>query len=201
MKHLTETQLIDHLFEPQADSSTKQHLDHCANCREQFEVLQDGLSIARQSEPEPVAWKQPRSRPSLWKRVPLAAAAVLLVASLLGFRADYREGQFSVQFSLFPRSNVQSVSDQELQTQLAELEKRVAAALDYHTARTANELNEQFAALQESQYRDLVELSIQVKESLDNTELQTGKRIAMLNRNLEVLKRHTGADAQDGALQ
>jgi hypothetical protein len=119
-----------------------------------------------------------------WKRAGLMIAAVFLLMSFLGFKVEMEEGRFSVQFSMFSKPPQNTVAPE----QFAELEARLLQAINLQAAQTATQINDHFEALDQSQYRKLVELSIQVKDSLSSSEIQTDRRIALLNRDLEALK-------------
>ena len=190
MKHLNENDFLDLLFNEEQSEDHLRHIRQCKSCQDQLELLEDGLEVAKLGDPGEISMD---SRPvnlglHPWKRisyrVAFGVAAVFLLFSVLGFRAEVRDGDFSIQFSLFNGSSATAVSREEL----TDLEDRLVEALNLQSKMTSTEMNQHFELLQAYQYRDLMELSIQVKESLVSSELQTGKKLASLNRDLEQLK-------------
>jgi len=190
MKHISENELVDMLFCEEITAEQSRHLEQCPECNEQYQTLQEGLKVAGHTDPGNFTMGEPLFRSGVvpgarrWKQAGLMIAAVFLLMSFLGFKVEMGEGRFSVQFSMFSKSPQNSAAPE----QFAELEARLLQAINLQAAQTATQINDHFQALDQSQYRKLVELSIQVKDSLSSSEIQTDRRIAMLNRDLEALK-------------
>ena len=197
MQHLNENEMIDLLFDESDDPVKREHLNKCQVCREQFQILEEGLTVARLADPGEIPLERvvPARK---WKRNWLTVAAIVFLCfSLAGFRAEFKGGDFSIQFAMFPFQSSAKVQQEQLEA----LEAKLVDALNLQADITATQINQQFSDFQNAQYKDLVELSIQVRESMASSDIQTDRRLAMLNQNMESLQNKRPGSIPSGGIQ
>ncbi|PIE90866.1 MAG: hypothetical protein CR997_04375 [Acidobacteria bacterium] len=190
MKHLSDEELLDLLFEEPQSERYLAHVEQCQICREKLDLLEDGLAVANLAHPSEVDTPMPPTKVKIshWKKIGYIAAAVFILFSFLGMKIEIHENRFSAEFALIDKLFGTDQSDMVSREDFEALEERVIGALNDHSQMTASEMNRHFESLQESQHRELMELSIQWKDSFISSELETGEQLAILNRDLKELK-------------
>ena len=106
MNHLSEEQMIDILMQEPHEMSWRRHLDGCDNCQERFQILEEGLRMARDSKPAVPLMPVPRisfdkyRRTTVRSRMTWLAAAAMLLLSFSGLSLKVDGNGLNVQFGL-----------------------------------------------------------------------------------------------------
>ncbi|MCB1050781.1 MAG: zf-HC2 domain-containing protein [Acidobacteria bacterium] len=180
MKHLNEEQLIDLLFDSADDEQPelRAHLAECEPCRGRFTLIQSGLTFAQAGKMEvpqnitPIGLNYRSMARKTWtNRFLLAAAAVFIVFSILGFRVDYNREGFSMSFSVLgavPKTQNEQV--EVLQEQLVAMEKRLFDAMAVQNQMAYAQLSDRLENYEYERAVELSEFSRQIESNLHQVD-------------------------------
>jgi hypothetical protein len=185
MNHLTQEEILDLSMQDQLP--IHEHLQSCPSCQKEVrdlrlfihEVIEADPARQQEVPPMPSYLRTPQPRRFSQAHTWLGAAALLFLTFFLG--PEIRWNQGSIQLNL-TRFSGNTTPEPEA------LEARLVHVVQQQNALTLDLIQQQMAALEESRYRDLMELSIQVKESLLTAELETAKLLASLEGDVAHLK-------------
>lgn len=188
MKHLTEEEFIDVLFQVPHDARLDRHLEACEPCREQLETLRIGESAARSAEPViPEQMPTPLISSRVFKRrlkinrLTWVAAAAMFLLSFLGFRMEFNNDQFSMQFSLLGGSQTESVETERI----AHLEQRLVEMIELNAELTQKQLDARFNALYDDRTQEIGAFSEALETKLQDLELANQLYLTDVKTDLE----------------
>lgn len=186
MKHLTEEEFIDVLFQVPHDTRLDRHLEACQACSDQLETLRIGESAARSVEPvlpehmpTPLISSRVFRRRITKSRLTWVAAAAMFLLSFLGFRMDYSDQQFSMQFSLL--GNQPSVEEQRI----AHLEQRLVEMIEINAELTQKQLDARFNALYDDRSQEIGQFSQALETKLQDLEIANQLYLTNVKTDLE----------------
>jgi hypothetical protein len=186
MKHLTEEEFIDVLFEVPHDARLDRHLASCEACQQQLETLRLGEQAARSVEPViPEDMPTPMISSRFFKRkvrvnrLTWVAAAAMFLLSVLGFRMEYNQNQFSMQFSLV---GTQSSAEEE---RIAHLEQRLVEMIELNAELTQQQLDARFNALYDDRNQDIGVFSEALETKMKDLELANQLYLTNVKTDLE----------------
>lgn len=187
MKHLSEEEFIDVLFQVPHDTQLDQHLAACASCSDQLETLRLGESAARRAEPAiPANMPTPLISSRVYKRrltvsrLTWVAAAAMFLLSFLGFRMEYNQNQFSMQFSLLGGEQTQVEEER-----IAHLEQRLVEMIEINAELTQKQLDARFNALYDDRSQDIGAFSEALETKLQDLELANQMYLTNVKTDLE----------------
>ncbi len=181
MKHLSEEQLIDLVFEETKDSQSHRHSQSCGECRERLDRIALGLHAVRSLDLEPIPLRKPLTvrflRSRRWRWVGWAAAASFLLLSLAGTRFELNQGQMSVEFAMF---GTQQLNDDEFENRLKGVEADMLSAFQLHAEMMQMQVDDRLNALYAEHTQQMRELSRQVEDDIKSVDYQNGDMIASM---------------------
>ena len=200
MTHLNEEKMIDLLMEESPSSESMRHLDACADCQDQFQVLREGLHALKRGKPRlplmPVPYISGAAfrRRTVRSRLIWAAAAAMLLLSLLGFKLEIGKDAIHLELALFKRGDVTEQRIMDLEHQLAE----AVEAIGVQSALTQQQLDNRFNTLYQEQSEELRTMAHFIDRKIQSADLEHKKLLVSFDEENQKRFRENGVK---GSLQ